>query len=128
MKIIIDSHALLWFGWDDPHLSQKARQIISDSENELLISAGSMWELAIKYSLGKLQLTTDYRAFVQNALERLDLSVLSISLDHAVCLSALPLHHRDPFDRLLAAQAMVEHVPLLSADAAFDAYQVTRIW
>ena len=128
MKILLDSHALLWFGWNDAHLSQKARKIMSDSENELLFSSGCMWELAIKASLGKLKLMADYRAFMQQAIERLDLMLLPISLEHTARLAALPLHHRDPFDRLLAAQAIVEQVPILSADIAFDAYPVNRVW
>jgi PIN domain nuclease of toxin-antitoxin system len=128
VKILIDSHALLWFGWNDIHLGQKARKIMSDSGNELLFSSGSMWELAIKAGLGKLKLMADYRAFMQQAIESLDLALLPISLEHTARLSVLPLHHRDPFDRLLAAQAIVEQVPILSADVAFDAYPVQRVW
>jgi PIN domain nuclease of toxin-antitoxin system len=128
VKYLLDTHALLWFDWGHASLSSKAENIIASPENELLVSTASLWEIAIKVGNRKLQLAEPYRTYVDRVIAENDLEILTISLDHLERLTALPLHHRDPFDRLLAAQAIVEQVPILSVDSAFDAYLTTRLW
>ncbi len=101
---------------------------IGNPANELLVSAATLWEIAIKFSLGKLPLALPYRQWMETVIADLGLVLLPITLDHAERQARLPWHHRDPFDRLLVAQAQVEGVPLVSADANLDAYGITRVW
>ena len=128
MKLLLDTHTLLWFVLDDARLSSKARALMDDLGNEILISPASYWEIAIKISLGKYRLEGDFEQFMEEQIARNQLTILPISTKHASVTASLPFHHRDPFDRLLIAQAITEQVPLLSADKAFDAYPVRRIW
>ena len=128
MNLLLDSHAFLWFCQNDPSLSSAARAIIQDPTNRKLVSLASCWEIAIKAGFGKLTLGEPSVSYFPNALARTGFDLLTISLAHATAVEALPLHHRDPFDRLLIAQAMVDAMPIVSADAAFDPYGVTRIW
>ncbi|HUT95951.1 MAG TPA: type II toxin-antitoxin system VapC family toxin [Thermoguttaceae bacterium] len=128
MRALLDAHAILWFIWGHGNLSAKAQAIMADGSNDLLLSAGTLWEIAIKVGLGKLQIAEPYEVFMDKAILDNDLSVLPISVKHAATLSTLPLHHRDPFDRLLVAQAMVEQIPIVSGDPALDAYPVARLW
>lgn len=128
MKLLLDTHALLWFLLDDAKLSGGARSLIVDPGNDPLVSPASYWEIAIKISLGKYILAEDFAGFMESQLAENDLTVLPITVAHAAVVATLPFHHRDPFDRLLIAQAMVESVPLLSSDPAFDLYPVTRMW
>lgn len=128
MKLLLDTHTLLWFGLADPRLSDGARSLIADSGNDVYLSPASYWEIAIKLSLGKYKLVEDLVPFMERQIEQNDLQILHISLEHVGALVGLPFHHKDPFDRLLIAQAMVEQVPLVSADAVFDRYAVTRFW
>ena len=100
----------------------------SDPENELLLSAGSIWEIGIKIGLGKLVLTQPYQTWMNQAIDDLGLRVLPITVEYAAMNATLPKYHGDPFDRLLIAQAIVEQVSIVSADVSFDAYGVTRIW
>jgi PIN domain nuclease of toxin-antitoxin system len=97
-------------------------------DSELLLSTATYWEIAIKLSLNKLRLADPYEEFMNRAIADNDLTVLPITVKHAAAVAVLPFHHRDPFDRLLVAQAMVEQVPILSNDALFDAYSITRLW
>ena len=94
----------------------------------MLLSAGTLWEIAIKVGLNKLQITEPYDVFMEKAILDNDLTVLPISLQHATTVVSLPLCHRDPFDRMLVAQAMVEQVPIISSDVALDTYLIARIW
>lgn len=127
-RLLLDTHALIWFV-DQPHrLSAVAFASISNPAHRLLVSAGTAWEIAVKVGTGKLTLSGPYRAWITQALTDLGAHLLPITLDHADVQIGLPFHHRDPFDRLLVAQAMVEGVPVVGADAQFDAYGVTRIW
>jgi PIN domain nuclease of toxin-antitoxin system len=128
VKLLLDTHALLWFLLDDPRLSANGRSLIEDPGNDLLISPASLWEIAIKISLGKYTLKEDFGSFVQEQMKENELTLLPIKVEHAAQVAALPFHHRDPFDRLLIAQAMVEKSPLVSSDKAFDAYPVVRMW
>jgi len=101
---------------------------MSDPANDLLLSTATIWEIAIKVGLGKLTLAEPYEDFMSRMIAETDLGILQISVKHAAMLTTLQLHHRDPFDRLLIAQAMVEGVSVVSNDAAFDAYPVARLW
>jgi PIN domain nuclease of toxin-antitoxin system len=112
----------------DPRLVGTALSQILDSSQAKLVSPASYWEIAIKISLGKYSLNEPYEAFMQRGIAGNGFSVLPIEPKHTAALTTLPFHHRDPFDRLLVAQALVEQVPILSADTALDAYGVNRIW
>lgn len=128
MKLLLDSHALIWSGDDPAKVPATAMAAMQDPANELLVSVVSVWEMAIKFTKGNLPLSMPYRRWMDKAIADLELSIIPITLDHAERLVGLPFHHRDPFDRLLAAQALVETIPLVSGDAIFDAYGVPRIW
>lgn len=128
MKILLDTHAWLWFVLGDLQLSDKARALISDPTNEKLISPASYWELAIKISIGKYLLTEPYADFMKRAIIGNGLIILPIAPVHTSVLTSLPFHHKDPFDRLLIAQSIAEGVPIVSADAVFDTYPVVRLW
>jgi PIN domain nuclease of toxin-antitoxin system len=128
MKMLLDTHAFLWFVLNDQQLSATARAHIVDSENDVLISPASYWELAIKVSLGKYTLSRSIDEFLDAGIAGNDFTILPILPAHRALVSTLPFHHRDRFDRLLVAQAIVEGVPIVSGDPALDAYQVTRLW
>ena len=127
MRLILDTHAFLWFINDSPQLSPPAAELL-ESGNELLLSTASLWEVAIKLSIGKLALPAPYEAFIAEQLKLNVIEVLPITVPHLAVVATLPLHHRDPFDRLLAAQALVEQVPLVSKDPSFDQYGLKRLW
>jgi len=128
MNILLDTHAFLWFVWDDAHLSQTAKDTITDPNNRKLVSVASVWEIAIKVSLQKLDLGMPYLPFMQSQLAINLFEILSLTLEHGAEVSRLPFHHRDPFDRLMIAQSMCDQIPIVSADPAFDAYSIKRIW
>lgn len=128
MRLLIDTHALYWYIDGSSDLSGTARRLIQDASNDILISPASFWEMAIKISLGKWQLNRPYGEFVDITLSRYGFQMLPILPTHTAALIELPFHHRDPFDRLLAAQALIEDIPLVSADAIFDQYGVNRLW
>ena len=128
MRLLIDTHTLIWAVDNPSHLGPQARAELQDLTNELLLSAGSIWELAIKVGLNKLALSTPYREWLSQAISDLSLALLPITVEYADVQVGLPHHHRDPFDRLLIAQAMIEHVPIVSVDTIFDAYGVQRFW
>jgi PIN domain nuclease of toxin-antitoxin system len=128
MRLLQDTHAFLWFVLNDPQLSATALRLISDPGNDVLISPASYWEIAIKVSLRKLDLHPPYDDFMQRGILGNDFEILPIEPRHTSVLTTLPLHHRDPFDRLLVAQAMSEGIPRVSADAVLDQYPITRLW
>jgi len=128
MRVLLDTHSFLWWVSDAPRLSAKARAAISDPGNECLVSIASCWEMAIKLSLGKLKLSTAIERFVPDQLTANRFSPLEIGFRHVARVASMPFHHRDPFDRLLAAQALEERVAIVSADATFRRYGVKRIW
>lgn len=128
MKVLLDTHAFLWLVAADPALSRLAKKTFEDEANELFLSLASVWEIAIKTSLKKLTLTKPVNIFLAEHLGANDVASLEISFRHACRTSTLPFHHRDPFDRLLAAQCLEESMPILSSDPAFDRYGVKRIW
>ncbi len=124
MKLLLDTHAALWWLLDDERLGKDAVRELTEDRNQILLSAAVVWEVAIKRSLRKLRAPPDFAAILLGS----GAQPLPITLDHAATVESLPWHHRDPFDRLIAAQAIVEGTPLVSADAIFDAYGVPRIW
>jgi PIN domain nuclease of toxin-antitoxin system len=126
--VLLDTHAMLWFLWDDSRLSGPAKSLIEDANNRKLVSVASCWEIAIKVGLGKLDLGESSHSFLPREIARNNFELLPISLDHATMVEGLVAHHRDPFDRLLIAQAMVEGLSLVSADGVFDQYDVSRLW
>ncbi len=128
MKLLVDTHALIWYVDQDHLLSPAAHAAITKPSNDLLLSSGSIWEIAIKVGLKKLTLSLPYRAWIEKAIADLGLSLLPITVEYADAQAVLPNHHRDPFDRLLVAQAQVEGVPLVSDDVTLDSYGITRIW
>jgi PIN domain nuclease of toxin-antitoxin system len=128
MRHLVDAHSLIW-ALDNPRkLGIRATVILEDPANELIVSVGTIWELSIKVGLGKLSLSLPYRTWMEKALVDLALVVSPITLELAERQMALPFHHRDPFDRLLAAQCLVEAIPIVSADSVFDQYGVSRTW
>jgi len=127
MRYLLDTHTFLWLASDDPNLTPTARAIFIDRDQECLLSAASVWEMAIKVSLGKLAIATSVEHLVRGGLER-GLRLLDVNSDHAYLIAQLPFHHRDPFDRLLVAQAIHEGLHLISRDEQLDAYAITRIW
>lgn len=127
MKILLDTHALIWWFSNESKLSRRASSIIANQSNTVLVSAAIAWELAIKVNLGKfdaLSLTTELPRYTEEE----GFEELPISMEQAVRAGLLPLHHRDPFDRLLVAQAQSLNAPILSADTVLDQYDVKRVW
>ncbi len=128
MRILLDSHAVLWYVDQDQMLSDTAHAAITDPANDLLVSAATIWELAIKAAIGKLSLSQPYRLWMNKAMSDLRASLLPVSIDYADAQAGLPFHHRDPFDRLIIAQSLIEGISVVSADGQFDAYGVNRVW
>ena len=128
MRVLLDTQTLLWYTLADPQLSSVARTLILVSANEIFISPASYWEIAIKVSIGKLPLHRPYEDFMDACLDQYKFVVLPVEPRHTAALIAMPFHHKDPFDRLLIAQALVESMPIVSVDGAFDPYGVTRLW
>ena len=128
MRVLLDTHALLWFLADNPRLSVSAKRILEDATTDASISVASLWEIAIKIRLNKLQLTQPFERLFPDQLAQNDIALLGVTLGHITRLTTLPLHHRDPFDRLLIAQALEEQLVIVGADSAFDAYAVERVW
>lgn len=128
MTYLLDTHTFLWFITDDVQLSKNAKQLIEDSDQALYLSIASIWELAIKVSVGKLAIPAPFDAFVVGQLRENNIGLLEIKVAHTGRVATLPFHHRDPFDRLIIAQALSEHWPIIGKDAVFDAYGVQRLW
>jgi PIN domain nuclease of toxin-antitoxin system len=128
LKYLVDTHTLLWYTLNESQLSNTAQQLIINGNNEILISPASYWEIAIKISIGKLILHRPYQEFIDVCLNQYDFHILSITPQHTETVITLPFHHKDPFDRLLIAQAIVEKIPIVSADTILDKYGIQRIW
>ena len=128
MTLLLDTHAFLWFIAGDSKLSDQARLVIENPDNEIFISIASLWEMAIKASLGKLILRHSLKDIVKSQIEANGLILHHISVEHLTEIVDLPFHHRDPFDRLLAVQSRVDDLTLVSRDTAFDAYGIQRLW
>ncbi|MGI8544149.1 MAG: type II toxin-antitoxin system VapC family toxin [Aridibacter sp.] len=128
MKLLLDTHTLLWFIAGDSNLSAAARSLIEDAGNEKFVSAASLWEIAIKISIGKMSLTTTFDALFPHQFDINGFEILPIEIKHISQVISLPFHHRDPFDRIIIAQAIEENMTLVSIDAVFDNYPITRLW
>ena len=124
MRLLVDSHVLLWHVLDDPRLGPGPTAAIEADDAEVLVSTASLWEVAIKVGLGKLDAPDD----LPERAEQLGFELLPVSAEHAWRVRGLPPHHRDPFDRLLIAQAQVERLPIVTADPSFADYDVTVVW
>ncbi len=124
MKLLLDTHAALWWLADDERLGQDATRYLNDDSNRVLLSAAVVWEVAIKRSLGKLQAPVD----LASTLIAAGVQSLPITLDHAAAVAVLPWHHRDPFDRMLVAQAIAENATIVSRDARLQKYDVPLVW
>ncbi len=128
MRALLDTHALLWFVLGEDRLSATATNWILDSATTKFVSPASYWEIAIKISLGKYVLAEPYVDFMRRAVEGNGFEILHIDFRHTAALIELPMHHRDPFDRLLVAQALVENIPLVSSDTSLGVYAISRLW
>lgn len=127
-RYLLDTHTFLWMASDPERLGPAARSRIEERSSELFLSVASVWEMAIKSSLGKLELPAALPSFLEEQLAATRTQVLDVRAEHAVRVEDLPWQHRDPFDRLLVAQARFEGLPLLSRDPTFDGYPVERVW
>jgi PIN domain nuclease of toxin-antitoxin system len=128
VRILIDTHALLWWLFDDARLSHSARDTISVADNEILVSAASAWEIATKRRIGKLPEAGDIVERLQTYIRKARFTELDISIAHASLAGNLPGPHRDPFDRMLIAQAKLLHIPIITIDTTFSDYGVTALW
>lgn len=128
MECLLDTHALLWIVTDDVQLSKKARKIFLDEENEIFISVASLWEIAIKVSLKRLNLGQTLNEFYIRHIVGNKIRLMDIKVEHLAELEYLEFHHRDPFDRLIISQAIVEKIHVLSKDKVLSKYPIKRIW
>ncbi|MBW3655945.1 MAG: type II toxin-antitoxin system VapC family toxin [Gemmatimonadetes bacterium] len=128
MALLLDTHTFLWLIHDDPRLSPAAAAQIANPETRVFVSVVSAWEIVIKQRTGKIALRAPISEWWDRVVGRLGLEVLNVTSDDVLAVEPLPLHHRDPFDRLLIAQAIRHNLPLVSADTAISAYSVERIW
>jgi len=128
MRLLLDTHTLLWWLSDDRNLPPSTRKLMTRGNSSLLVSAASAWEIAIKVRLGKLQGASELAADFMGYLAREQFEALPVTVEHAVRAGLLPGPHKDPFDRMLIAQAQAENIPIISNDAAFDDYRVRRLW
>lgn len=128
MRFLLDTHALLWLAFEQRLLSPHIRQVVADPENEILVSAATAWEITTKYRIGKLDFA---RGLAVNFIPRVTAAgyqLLSVTTEHALRAGLLPGDHKDPFDRMIAAQAIHENMPLLSNDSSLDIFGVRREW
>jgi PIN domain nuclease of toxin-antitoxin system len=127
VKVLLDTHALLWFAADDPRLSRKAVATLEQDDTELYISVASVWEMAIKVSVGRLRLPDSVEHYVAAKLDE-GYRLLPVDWVDAAGVERLPWHHRDPFDRILASQALAREIPIVTRDRVFRKYRVQTIW
>ncbi|MFV2071785.1 MAG: type II toxin-antitoxin system VapC family toxin [Thermoanaerobaculales bacterium] len=128
VPILIDTHAFLWFVFDDPRLSAPAGRVLADPARDKVLSMASLWEIAVKVNIGKLDLGMSFSEFIDATVTSRELRLLELGLPHLSAYAELPLHHRDPFDRLLVAQAKVECLVVLTSDECFSAYGIETFW
>lgn len=126
MRLLLDTHTFLWFVMGNALLSEQARMLIEAAENTKYLSMASLWEMAIKVSIGKMRLGLPLPVFLANHLS--GITIMPIELAHVTRVSSLPFHHRDPFDRMIIAQSLVEQVPIVGVDSVFNDYGVQRLW
>jgi PIN domain nuclease of toxin-antitoxin system len=128
MRLLLDTHTFLWFIEGSLNLSVVARNLIEDPENQRFLSTASLWEMSIKVSIGKLELGMTIAELVKGKVYGNAIDLLAIQPAHLDELAKLPFHHKDPFDRLLIAQSLAEHIPVVTRDGAFGNYPVTLLW
>jgi PIN domain nuclease of toxin-antitoxin system len=127
MKLLLDTQIIIWFVNDYPQLNDHLKDLIEDKNNTIYLSIASLWEMSIKYNLGKLKFERSYQEFVELEIIQSCINLLDIKVNHLYVHSHLPLHHKDPFDRLIIAQSIAENIPLISVDSIFSQYPVTII-
>lgn len=127
MKLLLDTHALIWFVEDDERLPDSLRTILGYKNNQIFLSIATLWEIAIKISLGKLAINKTFEEVLQ-LMKSMGFEIIPISEDHLSVLLNLPFFHRDPFDRILASQSLVGDFVFVSKDVVFDSYNVNRLW
>ena len=128
MNYLLDTHTLLWITTEDLKLSENAKDLYLNNENEILLSMASIWELAIKSSINKISFDTTLEDYIEQHVRSNNIKILDIELSHVIRVENLPFHHRDPFDRLIIAQAIEEKLPIISKDSFFDKYDIQRKW
>jgi len=128
LRLLLDTHALLWWLSDDPALTRTARKAIAETKNTLVVSAASAWAIATKVRLGRLPTATDLVSDFSAQIEREGFELLAISAEHAIRAGLLPGPHKDPFDRMLIAQSHAENMPVISNEAIFESYGVRLLW
>jgi PIN domain nuclease of toxin-antitoxin system len=126
-KYLIDTNCLIWSSENSPFLSKKAKNIVENIDNQLFVSIASLWEIAIKVSIGKLKLSVDFNTFIDNILQS-NITILPITYKETITVSELEFIHKDPFDRIIIAQTINNNLEILSSDEIFDEYIVKRIW
>jgi len=128
VNILLDTHAFLRFIKDDPMLSSSAKILIENIDNDRFISLASIWEIAIKTSLNKLEIAKPFSEFIPNQLKQNYINLLPINISHLIKVAELPFYHRDPFDRLMISQSLIEKIPIISKDTVFDDYGIKQFW
>jgi PIN domain nuclease of toxin-antitoxin system len=128
VNILLDTHVFIWSTGNPERLSQRVTNLLTDTSNTWMLSIASVWEIQIKLQLGKLNLNSSLPVLIENQQRVNNLQLLPIELAHIWGLTNLPNHHRDPFDRLLIAQVIVEQIPIVSIDSVFDNYPIQRFW
>lgn len=128
MRAILDTHAFIWWVTNDPRITVNVRRIIADSSNELFLSVASCWEIIIKMQLGKLTLTDNPESFIPEQMLLNSIRGLPIQVSHTLHVYKLPLHHKDPFDRLIISQSQIEKMPVITSDPFFKEYDLKIIW
>jgi PIN domain nuclease of toxin-antitoxin system len=128
LKLLLDTHTFLWFIGGSDELSVKARELIEEPVNERFLSVASLWEMAIKASIGRLKLALSFPELVRREVQGNAMELVEIRPEHLDKVARLPFHHRDPFDRLIVAQSLVEDMTIVSRDTAFKSYPVRSLW
>ena len=128
MKVLLDTHTFLWWITDDNRLSSSAREVITNGDNELFLSAATGWEIAVKAQLGRIKLPKEPHSFIAEQLRLNSIQSLPIHMSHALHVYSLPNHHRDPFDRMIIAQAQLEELPISTTDCQMAKYEIKVIW
>ncbi len=128
MRVWIDTHIFIWYLQNSEKLPSSIAILINDSRNNVLLSIASVWEMAVKQSTGKLNIGVPYANFIEEQMRINNIELLPIMLEHLETVTTLPFHHRDPFDRLLISQAIIEDIVIVSVDSVFSLYPVQRIW
>ena len=127
MNLLLDTHIFLWFVNDDPRLSDRLKDLIEDESNDSYLSIASLWEMSIKYNLGKLTLAPSYEDFIEKEIRESSVILLGIELEHLKINASLPFHHRDPFDRIIIAQSIAESFPIITVDSIFNQYPILLV-